>query len=121
MRDNLKDILANLSTEVDQETLLLYLQDQLSEDKKHEVEKKLMENEFAGDALEGLQQMHDKKQIAYMVEALNRDLRKKVEKKKERRKKLELKGQPWLYITLVILILLVIVSYFVIHRLLQSR
>jgi hypothetical protein len=120
MQGNLKDILANLNTEVDQETLLLYLQDQLSEDKKHEVEKKLMENEFAGDALEGLQQIHDKKQIAYMVEMLNRDLKKKVEKKKERRRKLELKGQSWLYITLVILILLILVSYLVIQKMLKE-
>ena len=43
---------------------MLYLQDKLSEEKKHEVEKKLMENEFANDALEGLQQFKDKKQIS---------------------------------------------------------
>ena len=40
MPGNLKDILAHLSTEIDQETLLLYLQDKLSPEKKHELEKK---------------------------------------------------------------------------------
>ena len=34
MSDNYKDILSNLSTEVDQKTLLLYLQGKLSEDKR---------------------------------------------------------------------------------------
>jgi hypothetical protein len=119
MRENLKDILAHLSTDIDQETLLLYLQDQLSEEKKHEVEKKLMENEFAGDALEGLQQIRDKKQIAYMVEMLNRDLKKKVEKKKQRREKLKLKDQSWLYLAIFILIMLIVISYMIIHRMLQ--
>jgi hypothetical protein len=120
MRENLKDILSHLATDIDQETLLLYLQDKLSEEKKHEVEKKLMENEFAGDALEGLQQIGDKKQIAYMVEMLNRDLKKKVEKKKQRRKKLELKGQAWLYITLAIIIILIVISYMILQRMLQE-
>ncbi len=57
MPGNLKDILSHLSTEVDQETLLLYLQGKLTEEKKHEVEKKLLQNEFDDDALEGLQEI----------------------------------------------------------------
>ena len=43
MSDNLKDILSHLSPEIDQETLLLYLQNKLSVEKKHEVERKLLE------------------------------------------------------------------------------
>jgi hypothetical protein len=121
MDENYKAILAQLSTEVDQETLLLYLQDKLSPEKKHEVEKKLLENEFAGEALEGLNEIKDKQQIAYMVEKLNRDLAKKVEKKKLRLQKMRLKDQPWLYISLFILILLIIISYMVIHRSLTAK
>ncbi|MEO5564749.1 MAG: hypothetical protein ABIR18_14985 [Chitinophagaceae bacterium] len=120
MRENLKDILSNLTTDIDQETLLLYLQDKLSDEKKHEIEKKLMENEFAGDAFEGLQQFNDKKQISHMVEMLNRDLKKKVEKKKQRRQKLILKDQSWLYLAAFILILLIVISYMIIHRMLQN-
>ncbi|MEI9809638.1 MAG: hypothetical protein WDO16_18235 [Bacteroidota bacterium] len=92
MSDNLKDILSHLSGDIDQETLLLYLQDKLSAEKKHEVEKVLLENEFANDALEGLQEFKDKQQIAYMVEMLNRDLKKKVEKKKTTKGKNETAG-----------------------------
>jgi asparagine synthetase B (glutamine-hydrolysing) len=121
MSDNLKDILSHLSTDIDQETLLLYLQDKLSEEKKHEVEKKLLDNEFANDAMEGLQEIKDKQQVAYMVEMLNRDLKKKTEKKKQRRKKMELNHQPWLYISILILLLLIILSYVVIHKYLQNK
>ena len=115
MSDNLKDILSHLSTDIDQETLLLYLQDKLSEEKKHEVEKQLLDNEFADDAMEGLKEMKDKQQIAYMVEMLNRDLKKKTEKKKQRREKLKLPNQSWLYISVVIVLLLIILSYIVIR------
>ncbi|HMK25389.1 MAG TPA: hypothetical protein VK483_05105 [Chitinophagaceae bacterium] len=116
MSENYKDILSNLSTDVDQETLLLYLQGKLSEEKKHEVEKKLIQNEFDDDALEGLQEIKDKQQIQYMVEMLNRDLKKKTAKKKQRRDKMRIKDQPWLYISILILILLIALAYIVIHR-----
>jgi hypothetical protein len=120
MSENLKDILSHLSTSVDQETLLLYLQNKLSEEKKHEVEKKLLESNFEEDAMEGLQQIRDKEQIMYMVEALNRDLKKKLEKKKKFREKMRIKDQPWLYISLLILLLLIVMSYIIIKRMLQQ-
>jgi len=120
MADNLKDILAHLSTDIDQETLLLYLQGKLSSEKKHELEKQLVDNEFASDAIEGLKEIRDQQQIAYMVEMLNRDLKKKVAKKKQRRDKLKLPDQSWLYISIIILILLIILSYMIIHRSMQQ-
>ena len=120
MSENYKDILSNLSNDVDQETLLLYLQDKLSEEKKHEVEKKLSQHEFDDDALEGLQEIKDKQQIQYMVEMLNRDLKKKTAKKKLRKEKMKIKDQPWLYISILILIILIALSYMVIRRLLNS-
>ncbi len=121
MQENLKDILSHLSAEIDQETLLLYLQDKLTAEKKHEVEKKLLENEFAEDALEGLQEIKDKQQISYVVEMLNRDLKKKMEKTKQRREKMRIKDQPWLYISLIILILLVVIAYIIIRKSLSGH
>jgi hypothetical protein len=117
MPGNLKDILAHLSTEIDQETLLLYLQDKLSPEKKHELEKKLLENEFAEDAVEGLQAIKDKQQISYMVEMLNRDLKKRLDKKKQRRERTKLPDQQWIYIAILIFILLMVLAYVVITKL----
>ena len=121
MSDKLKDILANLSTEVDQETLLKYLEGRLSDDQKHEVEKKMLTSEFSDDAMEGLHGIKNKKDISSLVEQLNRDLHKKLEKKKQRREKLRFKDQPWLYIAIVIILLLIVLSYVVIHRMLQQQ
>ena len=120
MPDNLKNILSHLTTEIDQETLLLYLQGKLPAEKKHEVEKTLVENDFANDALEGLQQIRDKQRIAYTVEMLNRELKKKTERKKQRRLKLQLKDQSWLYVVIFIFIILIILSYMIIQRMMQQ-
>lgn len=117
MSEKYKDILSNLSTEVDQETLLLYLQDKLSEDQKHEVEKVLLQNEFEEEAMEGLQEFKDKEQLRYMAEMLNRELKKKTEKKKKHREKMQLKEQPWLYISILILLLLIVLSFLIIQKL----
>lgn len=117
MSENYKDILSNLSTDVDQETLLLYLQGKLSKEKKHEVEKQLLQHEFNEDAIDGLQEFKDKEQLQYMVEMLNRDLKKKTEKKKERREKMKIKDQPWLIVSILILILLIALAYIFINRL----
>ena len=121
MSENLKDILSHLSSEIDQETLLLYLQNKLTAEKKHEVEKKLLENEFAEDAVEGLQTIKDKRDINYVVEMLNRDLKKKLAKKRQRREKMRIKDQSWLYISLIILILLIVIAYIVIRKSLSGQ
>jgi predicted secreted protein len=120
MRENLKDILSHLTPDIDQETLLLYLQGKLSEEQRHEVEKKLADSDFDSDAMDGLEEFKDKQQITYTIEMLNRDLKKKVEKKKQRRAKLALPDQTWIYIAVFIVILLIIISYFVIHRMMQK-
>lgn len=120
MSENYKDILSGLSTEVDQETLLLYLQGKLSAEKKHEVEKQLLQDEFEGEAMEGLQDFRDKEQLQYMVEMLNRDLKKKTGKKAKRREKLTIKYQPWIYISILILLLLVALCYIVIRKMQEA-
>lgn len=120
MSENYKDILSNLSTSVDQEALLLYLQGKLSGEKKHEVEKQLLQSEFEEDAADGLDDFQDKEQLQYMVEMLNRDLKKKTEKKKKRREKMKIKDQPWLYVSILILLLLIALCYMAIKRMLNN-
>ena len=120
MSDKLKDILSHLSTEVDQETLLKYLEGRLSDEQKHEIERKMLGSEFTDDAMEGLQEIKNKQRISSLVDQLNRDLHKKLEKKKQRREKFRLKDQPWLYIAIVIFLLLIVLSYIVIQRMLQN-
>ena len=118
MQERLRDILSHLSTDVDQETLLLYLQGRLTPDKQHELEKQLLDNDFAADALEGLQQFEDKKGLAQVAAKLNQDLKKKTAKK-TKRKMAVIQAEPWLIVTLFIILLLIILCYLILYKYFQ--
>lgn len=120
MNDGLKDILSNLSKDVDQETLLRYLQGKLTPAQEHEVEKKLLDDEFDAAALEGLQQIKNEQHLQLMLDSLNRDIQKKTAKRKARRKKLDLKIDASVMLAVAILLLLIAVAYFIIYRHLGS-
>lgn len=115
MKDNLKDILSNLSTDIDQEALLLYLQGKLSAEQQHEVEKQMMENDFAFDAMEGLQNIKDQQNLQLLVGQLNRDLKKKTEKKNAYKEKLRMKQDPWILIAVLLILALAVAGYFIIQ------
>ncbi|RYZ29819.1 MAG: hypothetical protein EOO10_05035 [Chitinophagaceae bacterium] len=116
MNDNLKDILSNLHSEVDQETLLKYLQGKLSAEEQHEVEKNTLDDDFEADALEGLQDFANKAKIAGLVDQLNQELKKKTEKKNKRVHKRAVTIEPWLLITIVLILLIAVISFFIIRR-----
>ncbi len=115
MRENLKDILSQLSSEVDQQILLKYLEGKLTSEQQHDVEKKALDDDFEADALEGLQDIPNKAKIALLVEGLNQDVRNKTKMKKWPRRR-EAKVEPWLIITIVIVLAIAVISYFIIHR-----
>lgn len=119
MNDDLKDILSNLNPEVDQEALMLYLQGKLTAEKQHELEQQMMGGDFESDALEGLHSVKDKQHLLGIVDQLNHDLKKKTQKRKLRSDRLKLKSDPSVWIAIVIFLLLIVISYFIIHRLLN--
>jgi phage terminase small subunit len=116
MSDNLKDILSNLNKDIEQDKLLEYLNKNLSAADAHDVEKMMADDAFLNDAVEGLEQFKNKKDLTVLVEQLNKDLKKKTAKKNLRKEKRKLKDQPWLYIAIVTLLLLAIIGYIVIKR-----
>ena len=119
MNEQLKDILSHLNPEIDQETLLLYLQGKLSPQKQHEVEKQMLDSDFDTDALEGLQDFRNKKNIEELVKQLNLDLRKRTEKKKRFRDKLQLTFDPWILISIILILALVLISYIILHQVIK--
>src|SRR5215213_9901946 len=114
MPHDLKDILTQLSPDIDQETLMLYLQGKLSPEKQHELEKQILDNEFAADAIDGLQDFGDKKKLAVVVEQLNADLKKKTVRKKARHLKM-VQSEPWLLMALAIILVLVLLCYLILY------
>lgn len=116
MQHDLKNILSQMSADINAETLMLYLQGKLSSEAQHELEKQIMDSEFAADAIDGLQDFKDKKKLALVVEQLNNDLKKKTALKKARRQKRSVQSEPWLLITLALILLLIVLCYFIIFR-----
>jgi chromatin segregation and condensation protein Rec8/ScpA/Scc1 (kleisin family) len=92
-----------------------YLEGKLSPQAQHELEKQILDNEFAADAIDGLQDFRDKKKLACVVEQLNNDLKKKTARKKAQRQR-NVQSEPWLLITLVIILLLIVLCYFILFR-----
>ena len=120
MSDDLKNILSNLNKEIEQEKLLDYLNKKLSAPEAHEVEKQMADDAFMNDAVEGLENFNNKKDLSRYVEQLNDNLKKHLDKKKKRKEKQKLKEHPWLYFTIILLLILVIISFVLVKRYLDA-
>jgi hypothetical protein len=121
MDDKLFNILSNSNKDIDNQKLMDYLAGRLSAEEKHEIEKQMADSEFINDAVEGLEEVKDKKKLALFVEQMNSGLQKQLEKKKSRKQKRKLKDQPWLYLAIVLLLLLIVICFIVIKKHLDSE
>ena len=116
MNKDLLNILSNSSKDIDNQQLMDYLAGKLSEEEKHKVELQLADNDFMNDALEGLEDVKDKKDINVFVEQLNRDLHKKLLQKKHRKQKRKIAQQRWIYAAIIIILALVIATWLMIVK-----
>jgi hypothetical protein len=116
MDNNLLNILSGSNEEIDSQKLMDYLNGKLNEAEKHEVEKYLIDNEFARDAMEGLQQVRNKQKLPAYVEQLNKDLHKHIEKRKASREKRKLKEFSWMYFAIILILILCIVAFVVMKK-----
>ena len=120
MNKDLLNILANTNKDIDTQQLMDYLSGKLSGEALHELERSMADNEFLNDAIEGLQQMSNKKDMQSYVDELNASMQKTLQKKKQRRLKRRLKEEPWGIIAVVIVITLCLLGYFIIRKFLQN-
>lgn len=121
MNNELKNILSNSNKDIDNQKLMDYLSGKLSAEEKYEIEKQMADSDFINDAVEGLEDVKSKKNLSLFVEQLNTTLHKQLEKKKKRKQKRALKDQPWLYLAIVILLMLIITYFIVIKKHLESE
>ena len=121
MDDKLFNILSNSNKDIDNQKLMDYLSGKLSSEEKHEIEKQMADSDFVNDAVEGLGEVKNKKDLSLLVEQLNTKLHQQLEKKKKRKQKRALKDQPWLYLAIVLLLLLIIICFIVIKKHLDSE
>ena len=116
MSDDLKDILSNLNKDIEQDKLLDYLNKNLPAGEAHDIEKQMADDPFMNDAVEGLSEFGDHNNLSAYVQLLNADLQKQLNKKKKRKEKRKFKDQPWIYLTIILLLALIVVCYIVLKR-----
>lgn len=116
MNNDLKDILANSNKDIDNQQLMDYLSNQLSKADTHAVEQSMADDEFMNDAVEGLQEIDNKKDMQAYVEQLNSDLLKQIAKNKTRKEKRRLKDQPYTYVAIIIVLILLVLSFIVLKK-----
>ena len=120
MDDKLFNILANSNKDIDNNKLMEYLSGKLSAEEKHEIEKQMADSDFVNDAVEGLEEVTQKKELNIVVDQLNTELQKQLSKRKRRKEKRALKDQPWVYLAIVLLLALFVISFIVIKKYLDS-
>ena len=116
MNDDLLNILSNSNKDIDNQKLMDYLSDKLSAEEKHEFEKTLVDSEIESDAVEGLTDFKNKKDPLAFAEELNRNLHKQLQKKKSAKEKRRLKDTPWLYFSIILIIIFILIGFFVIRK-----
>jgi hypothetical protein len=121
MSDDLKNILNNSNKDIDNQKLMDYLSRQLSKQDSHDLEKMMAEDEFMNDAVEGLEQFSNVKKLPLSVEQLNRELQKQIAKKKNRKEKRTIKDQPWVYFTIILLLILTVICYVIIKNRMENK
>lgn len=117
MNQDLLNILSNSNKDIDNQKLMDYLSGKLSDTEKHEVERWMTENDFASEAMEGLQEFDKGKNMDAYVADLNKSLNQYLNKKKSRREKRKIRDINWIYIAVLCVILFIILAYLVISRL----
>ncbi|MEO6134204.1 MAG: hypothetical protein ABIP35_03560 [Ginsengibacter sp.] len=114
MQDDLLNILSNSNKEIDNQKLMDYLSNQLSDKEKHEFEKELIDSEMLSDAVEGLESFANKNDVSLFAEQLNKNLQKQLRKKKQRKERRILTNMQWVYFAIVLLLLIIVISFLVI-------
>jgi len=120
MSDELLNILSNSNKDIDNQKLMDYLSDKLSEGEKHEIEKKMVDNEMVNDAIEGLENLKNKKDINVLVEQLNNNLKKQLQTKKLKKQKRQIKDLNWLYLSIILILIIILIGFLVIKRHLET-
>lgn len=100
----------------DNSLVLEYLNNDLSDEAKRELEELLTEDELVGDAMEGLKQLKDGHEVAIINNQLNRMIQEKI--RKRRKVKLKSISFPlWIILLITTLLLLMLAGYVIISKL----
>lgn len=120
MHKDLLNILSNSNKDINDQKLMDYVSGKLNESERHEVERWMAEHAFEEEAVEGLQEMGDSVKIEMEVGRLNKELKVMLNKKKQRKGRRKLFDNKWALVTLVVLLALITLGWWIIYHLLPK-
>lgn len=109
---DLNEILSDNEQPISEEELLQYLDNNVPDKEKYNIEKKLIDNPFEEDAVQGLAAIHNTDAVATYVKQLNSKLTQLATKKQ--RKKRELNITKWVVLAIMVLLFICVIGYFLI-------
>ena len=116
MSDDLLNILANSNKDIDNQKLMDYLSGKLSDTEKHVFEEEMIDSDFMNDAVEGLEGFEKQTDIDLYASQLNKQLKEKLEKKKSKRNRREIKDLPWFFYAIILILLLIVISFVILRK-----
>ncbi|TDH27931.1 hypothetical protein EXU57_05550 [Segetibacter sp. 3557_3] len=112
---NWNDILSGKDEEVNDDELLKYVNGDLPDEDIHRIEQKIASSAFVNDAVDGLQEFNNKERLNSYVRQLNKDLHIHLNARKSKQQKRQIKDYPYTWITIIVVLSICILGYFVIH------
>jgi hypothetical protein len=120
MTEEKNDMSSGESDRPDHKKLLEYLNGSLSDAERSGFEKEVPENPFLEDAVEGLRQITDQRELPKAVNHLNQQLRQHLAAPKSRKIKNEFRFENWIYWTILVVLLLAIAGFVVLRFMLKK-
>jgi len=102
--------------DIDPGKLLAYLNDELPDSEKQDLERLIAGDHFVNDAIEGLKNVKDKKKLQSYVNQLHLELHNHLQKKKLRREQRKLPDHPWIYFTILLILAICLIGYIFIRQ-----
>ena len=115
MAVDLNDIFYDNNDSPDDQEIMNYLSNKLSPIEAHEIEKKIIDSEFVGDAVDGLKSFESQEELMKITVQLNENLNIQLRNRKKRKEKSGLKSQSWVLLTVIIVLLIILISFLVIR------
>ena len=116
MNTDLNNILSHGNKDIDNQQLLDYLSQQISQANSHAVEMSMTDDAFVNDAVEGLQQFEKTKKLQLQVDKLNNNLQQQIALKKKRKEKRRMPNQAYTYFAVLLVVLLIIICFLIILK-----
>lgn len=114
MNNDLNNILSGSENPSD-ELIRKYLENQLTEEERHEVEKAMLEDPLLEEAVEGLSGKSDQ-ELQVAVTDINKELRKQITKKSREKKRKGIADQSITYYAVILILLLCVIAYFLVKK-----